>query len=98
MKSHDVRFMIVQILFCVLAAVGTIYAYIEKHNQLTELRLAIPAIVREVQKLQEENIRLQYEIEQFESPMHLMELARKPGFGHLKNPYLPEIIEIKAEE
>ena len=66
--------------------------YIDKQNGLTELRLTIPALAKDVQKIREENIQLQYEIDNFESPIHLMELAGKPSFGHLKHPYLKDIL------
>lgn len=75
---------------CIITAGLTLFAYIEKQNEVTELRLAIPAIAKEVKNLQEENIRLTYEIEHFESPIHLMELMRKPEFSHLKYPFLSE--------
>lgn len=81
-----------QVFLCILIAGFTIYAYIDKQNALTELRLAIPAMSKEVKQIQEENIRLQYDINQFESPIHLMQLARKPEFGHLKYPYLNDEI------
>lgn len=83
---------LVQIFLCILIAGFTIYAYIDKQNALTELRLAIPAMEKEVKQIQEENIRLLYDINQFESPIHLMQLARKPEFGHLKYPYLNDEI------
>lgn len=87
--------MYIQILVCIFAAWWTLYSYIAKQNELTELRLAIPMLSKEVKALQEENRRLKYEIEQFESPVHLMELARKPEFSHLKYPKLDEIIILK---
>ena len=62
-----------------------------KQNDLTELGLR-SRYYREVKILNEENQRLKYEIEQFESPIHLMELARKPEFSHLKYPTLNEIV------
>jgi hypothetical protein len=73
-----------------IAAGLTLFAYIEKQNELTELRLAIPTVAKEVKSLQQENIRLTYEIEHFESPIHLMELMRKPEFSHLKYPFLSD--------
>lgn len=79
-------------LFCLVVAWWTLYCYMEKQNELTELRLAIPTLYREVKALKEENQRLKYEIEQFESPIHLMELARKAEFTHLKYPTLNEIV------
>ncbi|HEV8050879.1 MAG TPA: hypothetical protein VGP47_00175 [Parachlamydiaceae bacterium] len=81
-------FFVLRLFICILAAGLTLFGYIEKQNELTELRLAIPSLAKEVKSLQEENIRLTYEIEHFESPIHLMELMRKPEFSHLKYPFL----------
>lgn len=75
---------------CIVAAGLTLFAYIEKQNELTELRLAIPVLAKKVKNLQNEKIRLTYEIEQFESPIHLMELMHKPEFSHLKYPFLKD--------
>lgn len=82
---------LIRILICILMAGITLYAHIEKNNELVELRLAIPLLKRDVKVAQEENIRLQYEIERFESPVHLMELSRKPEFSHLRYPRLNEV-------
>jgi hypothetical protein len=84
--------MLVRIFICICSIGLTLYAVIEKQNELVELRLAIPVLTKEVKIIEEENTRLRYEIERFESPMHLMELARKPEFSHLKFPYNRDII------
>lgn len=89
MKYNDI---IIKLFICIIAAATTLYAYILKQNEVTELRLAIPTLGKEVRQIHDENTRLQYEIDQFESPIHLMELARKPEFGHLKYPYLKDVI------
>lgn len=81
-----------RILACIFFAGLTVFAYIDKQNQLTELRLKLPALAKEVRSIQEENNRLKYEIESFESPIHLMELLRKPEFSHLRYPYVRDII------
>jgi hypothetical protein len=91
-QQSNPSLMLVQVFLCILIAGFTVYAYIDKHNELTELRLAIPALAKEVKQIQEENIRLMYDINQFESPIHLMQLARKPEFGHLKYPYFEDEI------
>lgn len=75
---------------CIFAAGIALFAYIDKQNELTELRLAIPALAKNVKSIQEKNNQLKYEIERFESPIHLMELMRKPEFSHLKYPYLKD--------
>lgn len=87
-----------RVFICIFAAGVAVFAYIDKQNDLTELRLAIPALAKEVKSIQEENTRLRYEIERFESPIHLMELMRKPEFGHLKYPYLKDEIFLPNNE
>jgi len=82
----------IKLFICIFAAAFTIYAYIEKQNELTGLRIAIPTLAKELRQINEENIRLKYEIDQFESPIHLIELSRKPEFGHLKYPHVDDVI------
>ena len=75
-----------RLLFCIAFAGLLLYKYIDKLNELTELRLSIPILAREVKEIRERNLELQYAIDTFESPLHLMELARMPEFGYLKYP------------
>lgn len=84
--------LLIRMLICISFAGLVLYKYIDKLNDLTELRLSIPVLVREVKEIHEKNLELQYAIDRFESPLHLMELARKPEFGHLKYPSLNEVI------
>lgn len=90
-------FLFFRFFLCIFIAGITLFAYIDKQNELTELRLALPALAKNVKSLQEENRRLKYEIESFESPIHLMELMRKPEFGHLKYPYVKDEIFLEVE-
>jgi hypothetical protein len=81
-----------RLLICISFAGLILYKYIDKLNELTELRLSIPILAREVKEIRENNLELQYAIDRFESPLHLMELARKPEFGHLKYPSTSEVL------
>lgn len=90
-KQHFV-FDSLALFVCILAVSFSVYSYIEKQNELTELRRGIPVLEREVKAILEENRRLRYEIDRFESPLHLMELARKPEYSHLRFPCLNEVI------
>lgn len=96
MKKKDKSIAPMVRLLIAVVAVGTaVYGYIDKQNALTEVRLAIPTLQRDLKKVEDENIRLEYEIERFESPLHLMELARKPEFAHLRYPSSKEVIILK---
>lgn len=85
----------IRLMFCILCAGGMLYKYIDKLNELTELRLSLPVLAREVKEIYEKNLALRYAIDCFESPLHLMELAQKPEFGHLKYPHLDEIMQLE---
>jgi cell division protein FtsB len=84
--------LLIRILFCILCLGIFLYAYINKQNVITELRLAIPSVSRDLKAIHEENTRLQFEIDQFENPQYLLELSRKPEYLHLKHPLLKDII------
>lgn len=82
----------VRLFLCILILGISLYSYIYKQNELTELRLAIPSLAKEVRHIQETNHRLKYEVDQFESPIHLMELMRMPEFGGLKFGYNQDVV------
>jgi len=78
-----------------LAALGfSLYAHIEKQNQITAMRIQLPESADHLKALQEDNTRLRYEVEQFESPEHLIELARHHEFSHLRHPLVKEILTV----
>jgi cell division protein FtsL len=83
--------LLIRILICIAACSFSLYSYVDKQNAVTKRRLEIPVLAKEIKDIKEENTRLQYEIELFESPEHLMELARHSEFSHLKHPMLKEI-------
>ena len=86
---------LLRFLSCTLILGIALYAYIQEQNQLTELRIRVPELTRKLTLLQDENTRLFCEIEKFESPINLMNLVKKPEFGHLKHPYTSDIITLE---
>jgi cell division protein FtsL len=71
-----------------------LYSYLSAQNALTQVKIAIPQIEKEIQTIQEENRRFASQISQFESPSHLIELAHRPEYSHLKHPVLKEILTV----
>ncbi len=71
-----------------------LYSYLEKQNELTELKILLPQMEKEVNLIREENRRLAYEVDRFENPSHLIEIAHYPEYGHLKHPLLKEILTV----
>ncbi len=86
---------VVRLFICIAVAGFMLFAYIDKQNELIELRLVIPVLAKEVKEIHEQNTRLLYQIEQFESPILLMEVMRKPEYSHLRYPYLNEEIILR---
>lgn len=84
-----------KIILCLASVVAALYFYIDKQNELIELRMNVRTLAKELREIQENNVSLQYEVDRFESPVHLMELARKPAFSHLKYPYTKDIIILR---
>lgn len=80
--------------FCVSVLGGLLYSYLQIQNTATELKIQLPELEKQVAKIKEENKRLQYQIESFEQPAHLIELAHRPEFSHLKHPVLREILTV----
>ena len=89
---------IVRIFICIFAFGLCLYLFIVKQNELTELKLAIPSLKKDVDLLLRENTQLRYEKERFENPAYLMKLLEQPEYGHLKHPLIEEIIILSEPE
>ena len=87
----------IKFVFCIFVAGLTLYLYINSLNELTVLRLEIPYLVKQVKSIRDENMEIEYEIERFESPIHLMELLKKPEFSHLHYPYVRDVRHFKKK-
>jgi len=87
-----------RIFFCIFVTSLLLYSYVNRQNALTSLRLEIPPLAKEVKKLQEDNARLEFDIDRFENPINLMKLARQPEYSHLKHPYTKDIIILPEGE
>ncbi len=72
-----------------------IYSYLEKQNNCTKMKMIIPKITKEVSDLLEENGNLQYQIECFENPEHLLEIVAAPEYRHFKFPFTEEVLIVK---
>lgn len=97
-NAKNVKGIFARIFVCILITGLSLYAYIFKQNELTELRMVIPSLAKEVRSIQEENNRLRYDIDHFESPIHLMELMRMPEFSGLKFGYNQDVIILPRQK
>jgi hypothetical protein len=89
---------IIQIIILLLTIGGLSYRIVYQQNQLVQKQMLIPRITKKITALEEMRKRLQYQIDTFENPIHLMELLRDPRFAHLQHPYMKDIIALDPEE
>jgi len=88
------RGLLARLLICIATLGLFLFAYLNQAVAITQVRLQIPHLAKDVNMLIEELRQLRYEIERFENPVHLMELAREPQFGHLRYPLCDEIYNL----
>ncbi|OGN59739.1 MAG: hypothetical protein A3F40_03925 [Chlamydiae bacterium RIFCSPHIGHO2_12_FULL_27_8] len=86
---------IIKISICLLTFAICLYSYVEKQNELTSIKIEIPKVFSDIENLKEEIKKMQYEVESFENPQYLMQLMQKPQFGHLKHPFVDEVLMLK---
>ena len=78
--------LLIRLLLCIFISAFLLYSYIDKLNDITELKIEIPKLSEEVQVLREENNTLVLQIEKVENPKSLIEKSRLPEYSHLKQP------------
>ncbi|NGX59596.1 MAG: Cell division protein FtsL [Chlamydiae bacterium] len=90
--------MFFRIFVCIVSLGYCLYSYLNVQNEITELRIRIPALMSEVRRIQEENTHYQYEIETFVNPENLMNLAMAKEFSHMKFPICSEVITMRQTD
>ena len=82
--------------FLSVACAGfAIYSYLREQNKCTELKMRLPKIVKEIEAINQERAQLQYQIVCFESPDHLLGLAKDPAYAYLKFPFMQDVLTVK---
>lgn len=71
-----------------------LYSYLDAQNSLTEKKMEVAVLHRELQQMQGEVQRLSFQIEAWESPSHLLELAKAPEYRHLRHPALEDVLSV----
>lgn len=89
------RGLLLRLLICILAIGGFLYTYIDKQNDLTELKIKVPELAAELRTLEEDNAQLSLEIERLENPTRLIALLKEKEYSHLHYPYLNEVMVIE---
>ena len=74
-----------------------LFLYLDKLNQQTALRFQIPVVEKEIEELSHKNVQLAFQLENFNNPQHLLELAKQPEYSHLKFPFMEDVMVISSE-
>lgn len=83
-----------RVCICIVVLATCVYSIINEQNKITQLRLEIPHVTKAIQELEEESTRLRFEIDSFENPLHLMQLARLSEYSHLKHPLNKDVVSV----
>ena len=77
-------------------AVFALYLYhiIHKQNAINYLSMQIPKLSKDLRSLEEDNLRLRFVIDSFESPDHLMQLVKLQEYRHLRHPSSHEVFNV----
>ncbi len=76
---------------------GCLLTYLEKQNELTQLKLHVPKLAHEVKMIGEENMQLQYRLQEFERPDNLLKIAGEARFCHLKYPLGKDVLVLQEQ-
>lgn len=88
------RGVVARLATCLSVLSFCLYSHVARQSRLTSLRIELPKLARDVRVLGEENARLQYEIDTFSNPAHLIELSRSAKYSHLKHPMFSEVLQL----
>ncbi|MCH9632905.1 MAG: hypothetical protein S4CHLAM6_12490 [Chlamydiae bacterium] len=86
-----------RVLICLVVFGLGSFLYVDQLNQQTALRFQIPAIEKEIEEITQQNVQLAFQLENFNNPQHLLELAKQPEYSHLKFPFMEEVMVISSE-
>jgi hypothetical protein len=86
--------MLIRLGFCVVVFGWGLFSYLNKQQELAQIKVQLPELEKRLHVIQEENRRMLCEIEELENPSRLIDLVHRPEFGHLKHPLLREILTV----
>ncbi|MBI5345845.1 MAG: hypothetical protein HZB76_01700 [Chlamydiae bacterium] len=89
------RGLFLKIMICIFVFSLSLFSYVDKKNGLTTYKIEVPKLAREINTLKQQIKKLQYEVDQFENPTNLMQLAQRPEFNHLRHPLVDEVLTLK---
>jgi hypothetical protein len=90
--------LLIRVFFCIFVFGCFLYRHIDHQNALTKLQIEFPILSRESRRIDEDNISLLYQIQEFEGPQNLLRLASEPEYSRLRYPYFSEVVSLALGE
>lgn len=87
--------LIIRICVCVFVFGFCLCAFIDKQNEVTKCKIAIPKIQKEIAKISQRNQKLMFMVDRFESPSNLLKLAKLPEYSYLHYPFQKDVFSIE---
>lgn len=85
---------ITKLFFCFFTIGLSLYQLVEEQNQLTALKMALPALEQEVKLLQADILSMRNLLKGGQAPAKLLKWSTQPEYAHLRFPYETEILYI----
>ena len=86
---------IARISICIFVVGLTLCAYVDKQNEVTRCKIAIPKIQHEIDDLLMQKQKLTFIVDRFESPSNLLQLAKLPEYSHLRYPIQRDVFTLE---
>lgn len=86
--------LLVKLIICFAAFSFYLYSVLERQNYLNYLSYKLPLVEKELKTLEEDNVKLSYQIEEFSDPNNLLQLIKENTYSHLRYPVQQDILKL----
>ena len=83
---------------CIFFSAFLLCIYIDRQNELIQLKIELPLLAEQVKALEEENQILELKLNELHNPKNLLQYLRLPQLSHLKHPLPEDIVVIEEKE
>lgn len=86
--------LLVKLFICFAAFSFYLYSVLQSQNTLNYLSYKLPKIEKELRAIEEDNVKLSFQLQVFHDPRHLLDLLKEEMYSHLKYPFLEDVLNL----
>lgn len=86
--------LLLKLIICFSAFSFYLYSIVQRQNYLNSLSYKLPKLEKELKTLEEDNLKLSYQLETFSDPNNLLQLVKTNTYSHLRYPILEDILNL----